>query len=454
MPLAAFAVLVLPNHSFSASSLGRATSPRRPSQTSLFPSWLTVKRTLPVLLLSSFLLPGQGFAQDAPKDPAETAKMRVGPLAATPSIALTNVGVDTNVFNEWIEPKQDWTATATPKADMWLRLGRARMSATASGSFVYFANYSSERSLNTDDAAKLELPLLHVRPYAGITYLNRRERPGFEIDNRVRREETGLLGGVDFPLTRKTTIGFGYRRTRVNYGATESFNGTYLRDVFNRATTVATGSLRYALTPLTTIVLDVERVRERFEFSEARDSNSVRVVPGVEFGRYALINGNAHFGVRRLKMLSPGMPDYTGPVAAVNLGYTLLGMTRFAVGVDRDVAYSFETTEPYYLLTGITGSVTQAVGGPWDVVARAGTQRLAYQSRSIGGADMAVGQGFSPAQQQGRTDTVRFYGGGFGYKLGPDVRLGFNADYYRRSSDRLTREYKGLRAGTSVTYGF
>lgn len=405
------------------------------------------------MFVSLCLLAIPAPCQDAPPDPAETAKMHLGPLAVTPALSLASLGVDTNVFNEWTDPKSDWTATVTPAADLWLRFGRARLSARASGSYVFFSQYSSERSLNTDDSARLEVPLTHVRPYIGVSYLNRRERPGYEIDSRVRREETGLRGGVDLPLTRKTTLGAGYRRTQTRYGAAESFRGTYLRDVFNRATTVATGSLRYALTPLTTIVLDVERVRERFEYRDARDSTSVRVAPGVEFGKYALINGNAHVGIRRLKMLAPGMPDYTGTVASVNLGYTLLGMTRFAVGVERDLAYSFYTDEPYYLLTGITGSVTQAVGGPWDVVARVGTQRLAYQ-RAVSTASAPTTPGPETTAGAGRTDSVHFYGGGLGYRLGPDVRLGFNADYYTRSSDSVTREYKGLRAGTSVTYGF
>ena len=46
-------------------------------------------------------------------------------------------------------------------------------------------------------------------------------------------------------------------------------------------------------------------------------------------------------------------------VASVNLGYTLMGMTRFGVQVDRDVQFSYEQCEPYYILTGVTGTITQ-----------------------------------------------------------------------------------------------
>ena len=68
-----------------------------------------------------------------------------------------------------------------------------------------------------------------------------------------------------------------------------------------------------------------------------------------------------------------------------------------------------------------------------------------------------IGSG-SPAQgpstSAGRTDNVVFYGGGVGYRLGPDTRLGFNVDYYTRRSDVSIRQYEGLRVGSSVTYGF
>jgi hypothetical protein len=405
---------------------------------------------LPLLLLLPALLASTASAQE-PADPASTAPMRIGPVAMTPALSITNVGVETNVFNEWVDPKSDWTATVSPQTELWLRLGRARLTATAKGSFVYFAHYSAERSLNTSDSAKLEVPFLRVRPYVGVTYLNIRDRPGFEIDKRARRTERGLVAGVEFPLSAKTTVGVGYKKTTIAFPSDVTFLGTYLRDLFNRSGQGVTATFRYRLTPLTTLILDAETERQRFEFTPVRDSNSVRVVPGVEFNRFALINGNAHVGFRRLKMLTPGMPDYTGLVASINLGYTLLGATRFSVGVQRDVEYSFEVTEPYYLLTGLSGSVTQAVGGPWDVVGRLGTQRLAYQRTLTDGAGTAP-QAIPSAT--GRVDTIRFYGGGIGYKVGPTVRLGFNADYFTRTSDRVTREYRGLRAGTSVTYGF
>jgi hypothetical protein len=49
---------------------------------------------------------------------------------------------------------------------------------------------------------------------------------------------------------------------------------------------------------------------------------------------------------------------------------------------------------------------------------------------------------------------VNSYGGGIGYRLGNDVRVGFNVDWQHRSSPVVNREYHGLKFGTSVTYEF
>ena len=67
---------------------------------------------------------------------------------------------------------------------------------------------------------------------------------------------------------------------------------------------------------------------------------------------------------------------------ALDLTYTLLGMTQFAVRAMRDVEYSFDLAQPYYVQTGVDASVSQQIFGPVDVVFRLIEQRLAYRNRA------------------------------------------------------------------------
>jgi len=394
------------------------------------------------LILALLCLALPASAQDDQPDPFKTARIRFGPVAMNPTIGITNVGIDTNVFNEWDDPKKDFTATITPGTNLWFRAGRTRLIGRANLGYMYFQQYAHERSLNTDVSARYEVNLFHVRPYAVFSYLNTRDRPGFEIDARARRFEHAYGFGADVPLTSRTTFGVLARRQATSYAADAVFLGTYLRNVFDRHEDTLQASLHYKLTTLTTFVVQANAARARFTYSRVRNSDAVRVMPGVEFNAFAIIQGSAYVGLRKLDMLGPGIPDYKGAVASVDLGYTLLGATRFAVQANRDVYYSFEPSWPYYVLTGFTGTVTQRLAGPFDAQARIGRQNLEYPR---------IGQSIF---EIGRTDTVRFFGGGVGYRFGRSARLGFNVDSYQRHSPVFTRAYKGLRVGSSLTYGF
>jgi hypothetical protein len=288
----------------------------------------------------------------------------------------------------------------------------------------------------------VQLPLNRVRPYIAVTFLNSRQRPGYEIDARARRIEDSLAIGSQVRVLGKTMLDVSASRGHVSFDADAVFLGTSLREVLNRDFDRLSTALRYSLTPLTTIVLLAEAQRDRFEFSPVRDADSVRVTPGLELGRRALISGRAFLGYRKFDALGPGVPSYRGAMASVDVAYTLKGVTQFAVRAERDVNYSFEVSEPYYLLTGFSGSVTQRITGAWDVQGTGGRQSLDY--RRIGRVDAG----------RARIDRTLSYGGGLGYRFGRGARLGVNLDYYRRRSDVARREYKGLRAGSSVTYGF
>jgi hypothetical protein len=312
---------------------------------------------------------------------------------------------------------------------------------------VYFQDYAQERSINTSISARYDIDLLHVRPYAIGSYVNTRERPGFEIDVRARRFEHMFGFGADVPLTRRVVFGVLARRQDISYAADAVFLGTYLRDAFDRREDAIEASFRYKLTPLTTLVLKGNAEKARFNYSPLRNSDGVRITPGVEFDAFAIIQGSAFVGLRKLDMLGPRMPDYKGVIASVDLGYTLLGRTRFAVQVARDVYFSFEQSWPYYVQTGATLTITQRIAGPFDAQARFGRQNLDYARMDV--------QTLDPfAAVPDRQDTVYFYGGGFGYHIGQSARLGFNVDSVERRSPLYQRTYKGMRVGTALTYGF
>jgi hypothetical protein len=113
------------------------------------------------LIVTGLLCPSLALAQGETggPDPAKV-RVRLGALWMNPSISLSNLGVDQNVFNDppELQPKEDFTATIAPKIDLWLRMGRSWLSGSIDEQFVWFQKYSSERSANNRYTVGWRLP--------------------------------------------------------------------------------------------------------------------------------------------------------------------------------------------------------------------------------------------------------------------------------------------------------
>jgi len=406
---------------------------------------IVMRRICVVLMALALGYPATAAAQsDGGPDPAKV-RVRIGALLMNPTVGIANIGVDDNVFNESdaLQPKSDFTLTVTPRTDLWLQLGRSWLTGTVDEQIVWYQKYSSERSTNNRFLVGWRMPANVVNINLNASYTKTRERLGYEIDLRAPRQNVGLGGAVEGRVMSKTFVGVRAERQTVDFDDTTVFANALLRDELNHVTTTAGLTLRNQLTPLTSIEFTGSRSKDEFEFSSLRNSESTSFGGSVTFDPLALIRGTASFGVRDFKPESPDIPGFTGGTMAVDLTYTLLGSTRFTVRALRDVQYSFDVRQPYYLQTGFDASVAQQIFGPVDAVVRLNRQRLDYRNRAG-----------VPQIDSDRADSVRSYGVGVGYHFGGDVRLGFNVDNVRRDSDIAVRSYDGLKYGAALTYGF
>ncbi len=391
---------------------------------------------LPILSATSAL------AQDVVRDPSENARFHLGVIRFTPFLALANIGVDTNVYNQLDDPKQDFTMTMGPGADYWLKLGRGRLEARSAVTYTWFQTYGDQRALNTENRAKLSLPLNRLVPFVDGLYDYGRRRVSYEIDARALSTDWGYGGGLDVRATAKSTIRLEGHGERLRFDD-EFFLGTSLQESLSRNVTTGAVSLREALTPLTTFVVQTEYEQDRFLYSADKDADGVKVMPGFEFDPLALIGGRVFIGYRRFRTLTAAVPDFTGLIADVAADYRTHA-TRFAVKFSRDVTYSYEEVNPYYVLTDTGLRVTQKVTRRWDIVGNLGRQWLSYKTDS----------GVVATGTEDRLDRSYFAGGGLGYQLGEAVRVGVEANYYHRTSNTYEfRGYDGLRVGGSFTYG-
>lgn len=367
--------------------------------------------------------------------------MRFGPLALKPTIALSNMGVDTNVFNSSDNPRSDFTIALAPTTDMWLRAGRTWITGKIDVNWVHYQQFASERSANSDYRVGVWRTFNRFSVRGHARHLSTRERPGFEIDARSRRAESELDGAAEYRTRSRTYIGARAWRRPVEFDRDAVFRQASLAEELNRVSSGQALTVRHVATALTTFSVQLGRERERFTHSAFRDSDSTHIAGTALFEPLALIAGSATIGYRHFTPLSPEVPGYHGPTATLGLKYALLGTTRFGVDVFRDVQPSVEFDHPYYLETGFGATMQRQIAGPMDVLVRVGTRRLAYRDR----AGVA-------AAASNRVDQVGTFTIGAGYRLGADKRLGFAIERQTRTSRIDTGEYKALRIGMSLTY--
>lgn len=403
-----------------------------------------MKQTVLLVTLLS-LVSRAAFAQSDPNgpDPAKV-KIRLGPVIMNPSISLWNVGYDENVFNESVNPKRDFTLTISPKTELWLPFMGTWFTGLIGEDLNWYRQYTSERGTNTTLSLNWKLPLSRLTADLGVGRTSTRERPGSEIDARAQRVLKNYSAAVSFRFLANTSLDVRESREETAFDENTKFLNVNLHDELNRASTTTMIGISQKLTPLTTLSGGISRQQDRFAFDPLRDSDSTLVTAGVSFSPLALLKGGITAGYQNFKPVSKSIPGFTGTTLTADLSYTPLEVTRVGFTAERNVQYSYDTAQPYYVLTRFNVEVGQQIFGPVDLVARGGIGHLDYRSRN----DLVT------ADSDGRADRIVAYGGGVGYHVGRNLRFGFNVDQNRRESSVATRQYERPAYGLSVTYDF
>ncbi len=326
-----------------------------------------------------------GQAPDAP-DTAPRGTVTLGPLRLTPSLLVKDMGIDDNVFFEAVNPKRDYTVTVTPRADLTFRMRRLRLGYSTATEYVYYQKYRSQRGINTTSVARMDLDLGYLKPYATIQGLNTRARLNSEVDARARHRDLSYGAGIALKIASRTSL---------------LVNGTQGRVAYDP------------------------------------DSNAWRVSPTLTFSPSGLVTGSATVGYRRFHTMSSSLPDYSGLVSLVNVGARIYGRHQVDARFSRDVQYSYDVANAYYL--GMGGSIqwTYLLAGPIDIRGSGG--------RTLNDYTVAAGLGH---------ERLTTYGGGIGYRFSNRARLGVNAEWSRRESTKSAdRAYRDHKIFAGLTWG-
>lgn len=378
----------------------------------------------------------------------EPGTVKIGPVTIRPTFMIRNVGRDNNVFNETVNPKKDFTMTISPTAEAVFQPRRLKLTYTQATDYVYFKTYKSERGTNQASSARADLDLGVLQPYIGTVGANTRARLNHEIDVRARHDDRTYLAGVTAKVLSQTSVTLGVRRFTTTFernddcaaAAQTCFRGQSLADSLNSRLDSIEGNVRVALTPLTSVGIQVAKERQTFEVARERDSDTRRITPVITFSPLGLLNGSVAIGHRKFTARDPRTRPFSGLVVAAVVGVTLFDDHRIDASVNRDLTYSYDRDTPYFVGTSANVTWTFAVAGPFDVRGSVTRDRMRYDSTT----------GTAATQ----FDNFEEYGLGIGVRVRRRLRLGVQGDYIRRDSQKSAdRNYDNHRIYGTLTWG-
>ncbi len=377
--------------------------------------------------------------------PREAAQIQLGPLSLYPSLQIVDAGVDENVFNDGTAPQRDYTLTVASRLLSVVRLGANELLFQTGNDYVWFREFSSERSSNAQYSVRFNLSASRFKPFIGAERVRTRTRSGPEIDTRARRIDRNAVGGLGFDLTPRTSLTASVRFDESNYGDGEVFRGVALDNSLNRSGRGANAGVRYVVTPLTTLSVLAGYEEQKFSANHVRDLKRYTLGPTVEFSPEAAIRGRASVAFEIFEPDDPELTRRTGVTYQAALNWSLYGRTAFDLGAGRNISYSYLDTEPYYQLTSVSLQVTQPIVWRFDVFASGNWNHMAYRWRLGGEAGDA---------QSERVDRVIGGSAGVGVDIGRgfSLRLGLEKTRRRSVEDPL-QNYSRTRILSTVTVG-
>ena len=381
------------------------------------------------LQIAGLLIVAGGLLRPAPAHaqltaPRERAQIEFGPLSLYPSVQLVDAGRDSNVFDDHQDPQEDYTFTLASRALVVTRLGANELMVSTGSDYVWFKTFKQERSSNALYALRFNLSASRFKPFIGASHMRTRARPTSEIEARARRLERSVTVGSNFEVTPRTAITASATTGDSTYAIGETFRGVSLKDSLDHKDRAYSGGVRYAVTPLTTVMVQGSYGVSLFP-GRLRDAKSYTIAPVVEFSPDAGIRGRFTAGVQRFKPDDPALKEFTGLTYNGGVNWTLWNRTTFDVQAQRQVSYSYNDNEPYYLLTNARLSITQKIFGPVDLIGGAERQFLSYRFRR----DQVVGADFDPNEATRHVVTA-----GVGVTLGRGFRVVVSGEHTVRKS--------------------
>ena len=372
---------------------------------------------------------------------------RLGPVFLRADVQARDIGYDDNIRFDAEESEGDFTATIVPGLDAIILAGD-RGGLRVEQDFDYVA-FRTNTDLNHWNSAGRARGLLLLRPallsvegrYASIE-----ERPNTEVDERMRREENGLLAAAKTRTGGRLALGASVGVASFDFNP-ESPDGEEIARRLDRSERTGTIEGEYRILAKTRFTM--EGVLQKLEFddtSEGRGSTARTLMPGLHFDSSAAIQGDVKMGI--VDLHAPGQPEdgYRGTVGEAHLGARLIRSGRVKLEGSRELVVSVVPDSLFFLETKWSGAYEQFF-----------TQRTSAEVEYGRGLVTYPGDGNPPAGSTAgreREDHLTSYRLGMKYRLASRLALALSLERLVRDSnvDSLDRDRNLYAIGSTVEF--
>jgi hypothetical protein len=425
------------------------------------------------LAASLLLSVAPAMAATDPLQPPEVSRyLRWGPVRVRPSVQLSNIGYDTNVFyNTGDEPLVgDWTATISPRADGLVLFGhRAFLTFREQIDGVVFAKYSEISYLDNRTSARLTVPFARIGVFSDLTLNNIHERATSELDARPERKEHRLALGIIVPMGWRTH--FELSQTGANWAyeddQTQCATGggcVPIDFLLDRNETGRDFKASYLMGGRTKLTLDAATRDIEFDQQTVRDSHEYRVLPGIELGQGGGLQGRLRVGQAHVDSVDERLADFRGLVGNLESVWSPAGRTRFMLNGRRDVNFAAWSGNQFHVNWQAELRAVHWMTRSFGLEGAAITGRLRFSGDQVfctaGPAGITCRVPDSPIEAARRVDSVDQYEAGVRFRLaqnslGRRIEYSLVARRFRRDSapDPLDPSQSLDQSRSSIGFG-
>jgi len=361
-----------------------------------------------------------------PDEEPKSGVLHAGVFRIAPGLTIREIGHDDNVFNEALNPKEDWVVAGRPDVTVYTRVPMLELSAYAGSDMQWYKTYESERSVGYMYRARADVLLSRVFPFVGGGRTQTRNRPNGEIDARAEQQIDELSGGIGYSFSENGSMFGSWIESALKY-QDEFQSGVNLNQSLSHHTTEYQAGLRTDLTPLLSMQLRGSYREDDFDLDDSRNGDTRAATAEFVFDQSAVISGVATIGFEDYQPVNPLVRTFRGVTGSGFLRYPFFEIGTFNFGYNHSREYSFDSTEAYYVDTTLRLVYTQRLFGAFDLQGQAAHSTLDY------------GNGENGSE---RKDTLETYNGNLGYNLPNKTRLSMNYEYARRRSPNFAeREF-------------